>query len=144
MPKDNASPQNPDAEDRQAVDISRIEKLLVKGHITDIHNAILWGSNYAKLVSVEDETLQTTAVYKPQRGERPLWDFPDGTLCFRETASYLVSKALGWHLVPPTVLPLMAWVRFNCSFAITPKSPISRSTNVLTHSFSAIRSSISS
>jgi len=43
-------------------------------------------------------------VYKPQRGERPLWDFPDGTLCYREVAAYHVSMALGWDVVPPTVL----------------------------------------
>jgi hypothetical protein len=44
------------------------------------------------------------AVYKPQRGERPLWDFPDGTLCYREVAAYVVSEALKWDIVPPTVL----------------------------------------
>ena len=43
------------------------------------------------------------AVYKPQRGERPLWDFPAETLAGREVAAYLVSEALGWDLVPPTV-----------------------------------------
>jgi uncharacterized repeat protein (TIGR03843 family) len=43
-------------------------------------------------------------VYKPVRGERPLWDFPDGTLADREYAAYLVSEALGWSIVPPTVL----------------------------------------
>jgi hypothetical protein len=43
-------------------------------------------------------------VYKPVRGERPLWDFPDGTLAGREVAAYLVSEATGWDLVPPTVL----------------------------------------
>src|SRR5699024_10670572 len=43
-------------------------------------------------------------VYKPVLGERPLWDFPDGTLAAREYASYLVSEALGWGIVPPTVL----------------------------------------
>ena len=43
-------------------------------------------------------------MYKPVRGERPLWDFPRGTLAKRETAAYLVSKELGWNLVPPTVL----------------------------------------
>jgi hypothetical protein len=43
-------------------------------------------------------------VYKPQRGERPLWDFPDGTLCLREYGAFVVSQALGWELVPPTVL----------------------------------------
>lgn len=43
-------------------------------------------------------------VYKPVRGEQPLWDFPDGTLAEREYAAYLVSDALGWEVVPPTVL----------------------------------------
>jgi hypothetical protein len=45
-----------------------------------------------------------TAVYKPIRGERPLDDFPDGTLGFREVAAYAVSEASGWGIVPPTVL----------------------------------------
>jgi uncharacterized repeat protein (TIGR03843 family) len=45
-----------------------------------------------------------TAVYKPRRGERPLWDFPDGTLYQRERASFLLSHALGWQIVPPTVI----------------------------------------
>ena len=44
------------------------------------------------------------AVYKPRRGERPLWDFPPGSLAARERASYIVSDASGWDLVPPTVL----------------------------------------
>ena len=44
------------------------------------------------------------AIYKPQRGERPLWDFPAGTLCHREVAAYEVSDALGWSIVPDTVL----------------------------------------
>jgi hypothetical protein len=46
----------------------------------------------------------TTAVYKPIRGERPLDDFPDGTLAYREVATYAVSEASGWGIVPPTVL----------------------------------------
>lgn len=45
-------------------------------------------------------------VYKPIRGERPLWDFPDGTLAGRERAAYLVSEAAGWHCVPTTLLRL--------------------------------------
>jgi hypothetical protein len=44
------------------------------------------------------------AVYKPARGERPLWDFPEGSLAQREVAAYVISRALGWDLVPPTVL----------------------------------------
>lgn len=63
-----------------------------------------WSSNYTFLVSVEHQDIKTMAVYKPQKGERPLWDFPDGTLCYRELASFLTSQALGWELVPPTVL----------------------------------------
>ncbi|NDK89371.1 SCO1664 family protein [Gordonia desulfuricans] len=43
-------------------------------------------------------------VYKPVRGEVPLWDFPDGTLAGREVASFLISDALGWGTVPTTVL----------------------------------------
>ena len=43
-------------------------------------------------------------VYKPVRGERPLWDFPEGTLAGREVAAYLVSEATGWSVVPPTIL----------------------------------------
>ena len=42
-------------------------------------------------------------VYKPLRGERPLWDFPVNTLGKREVAAFLVSEALGWELVPPIV-----------------------------------------
>ena len=62
-------------------------------------------SNYTFLVratKAEDEP--TLAVYKPRRGEMPLWDFPEGTLCRREVAAYVVAHALGWPNVPPTIL----------------------------------------
>jgi uncharacterized repeat protein (TIGR03843 family) len=55
-------------------------------------------------MDVKHEDAVGLAVYKPRRGERPLWDFPDGTLCQREVAAFLVSEALGWHIVPPTIL----------------------------------------
>ena len=61
-----------------------------------------WGSNFTFLVELEDCGLQ--AVYKPSQGEQPLWDFPAETLAGREVAAYLLSEALGWGLVPPTVL----------------------------------------
>jgi uncharacterized repeat protein (TIGR03843 family) len=61
-------------------------------------------SNYTFLVQLDDGELQGLGIYKPRRGERPLWDFPRGTLCQREVAAFLVSEALGWHLIPPTVL----------------------------------------
>lgn len=47
---------------------------------------------------------EVTVVYKPVAGERPLWDFPGGTLARREAAAYVLSEALGWNLVPPTWL----------------------------------------
>jgi uncharacterized repeat protein (TIGR03843 family) len=61
-------------------------------------------SNHTLLVQVGEAQLGLHAVYKPRTGERPLWDFPRGTLCQREVAAYVVSEALGWALVPPTVL----------------------------------------
>jgi hypothetical protein len=72
-----------------------------------------WASNqtYLGRLCLDDpgaggapEKQEALAVYKPRRGERPLWDFPRGTLCQREVASHLVSEALGWAIVPPTLL----------------------------------------
>ncbi len=63
-----------------------------------------YSSNHSFLVTVADAKLTLPAVYKPQRGETPLWDFEWGSLCKRETAAYAVSHSLGWDLVPPTVL----------------------------------------
>ena len=97
----------------------------------DMLGLMPWGSNYTFLVKIspkgkrpiqqaarrkainegeennvlaeigEDEVL---AVYKPRKGETPLWDFPDGTLCLRELAAYLVNRDLGWQIIPPTIL----------------------------------------
>src|SRR5438132_8137763 len=80
-----------------------VERLLADGEL-EILDLLPRASNYTFLARVrrgEDETL---AVYKPRDGEAPLWDFPDGTLCRREVAAYVVAKALGWPSVPPTVL----------------------------------------
>jgi uncharacterized repeat protein (TIGR03843 family) len=60
-------------------------------------------SNYTFLVLVTYKKQAFTTVYKPTRGERPLWDFPGGSLAKREIAAYQVSEALGWELVPLTV-----------------------------------------
>jgi uncharacterized repeat protein (TIGR03843 family) len=60
-------------------------------------------SNITLLVELELESATALAIYKPERGERPLWDFPSG-LHKREVAAYWLSEALGWGLVPPTVL----------------------------------------
>lgn len=62
-------------------------------------------SNTTLLACLETEDgKEVPVVYKPSRGERPLWDFPAETLCRREVATYLVSEALGWDVVPTTVL----------------------------------------
>jgi hypothetical protein len=87
-----------------AIPFERALEILEKGTADEEHGAIRWSSNYTFLVSVTHDGDTVMAVYKPQRGERPLWDFPDGTLCQRERASFLVSQATGWRLVPPTVL----------------------------------------
>jgi len=75
---------------------------LEKGELTLV-GEFLWGSNYTFSARVEHEGLSLQGVYKPIRGERPLWDFPRASLARREVAAYLVSEALGWRLVPPTV-----------------------------------------
>lgn len=77
-------------------------ELLATGEI-DVQGQLARSSNYTFLVRVKREGAQVFAVYKPRRGERPLWDFPHGTLAQREVAAYVVSVALGWKLVPPTV-----------------------------------------
>jgi hypothetical protein len=87
-----------------SLNIPRFLELLSCGTVRDEHGMLRWSSNCAFLVSVADEVTKALAVYKPQRGERPLWDFPDGTLCLREVAAFLISDALTWHIVPPTVL----------------------------------------
>lgn len=84
---------------------------LREGEVT-VQGQFLSGSNYTFMAQVVHEDQELTAVYKPVRGEQPLWDFPSGTLSKREVAAYLLSEGLGWELVPPTVfrrkLPLGA------------------------------------
>jgi uncharacterized repeat protein (TIGR03843 family) len=72
--------------------------------VIEVVGRVAWSSNAALLVTVADAGEEMIAVYKPQQGERPLWDFPDGSLCRREVAAFEVSRALGWDLVPDTVL----------------------------------------
>lgn len=82
-----------------------------KGRILDalregtlhLEGQFVYGSNYTFMVECRYQGETLKAVYKPVRGERPLWDFPDQTLARREVAAYVVSEGLGWGLVPPTV-----------------------------------------
>ncbi|MGH4030747.1 SCO1664 family protein [Actinomycetota bacterium Odt1-20B] len=72
-------------------------ELTARGRIREASNAVLY-------CTVAYGGREAACVYKPVAGERPLWDFPDGTLAQREVAAYEVSEAMGWGLVPPTVL----------------------------------------
>jgi hypothetical protein len=78
--------------------------LLLEAEITAAE-LIPWGSNYTYAVALESEGHPGhLAIYKPMAGERPLYDFRHGSLHRRERASYLLSRALGWDIVPPTVV----------------------------------------
>ena len=69
----------------------------------ELRGQFMLGSNYTFLVDVHHEDEIIKAVYKPSKGEQPLWDFPDNTLALREVAAYELSEALGLHIVPVTV-----------------------------------------
>lgn len=84
-------------------DTNRALVLLGCGEI-EVLGLIPYSSNYTFLTKVRAEGAEELAVYKPRRGERPLWDFPNGTLAAREVAAFEVGRAAGWDLVPPTVL----------------------------------------
>jgi uncharacterized repeat protein (TIGR03843 family) len=70
----------------------------------DLKGQFMLGSNYTFLVDVHHENEIYQAVYKPCKGEQPLWDFPDNTLAQREVAAYLLSEQLGFNFVPVTIL----------------------------------------
>ena len=93
--------------DREPGDHARLSEaqalqFLAEGDL-EVLGRIPWASNVTLLARVRRGGLDGLAVYKPARGERPLWDFPSGTLYRREVAAFLVSQRLGWDLVPPTL-----------------------------------------
>ncbi|MFI0793565.1 SCO1664 family protein [Micromonospora rubida] len=92
-----SSELQPRQDDATTLRLLRDGELTVEGRLVDASNATLLGA-------LALDGLSARCVYKPVRGERPLWDFPDGTLAGREVSAYLVSRASGWDLVPPTVL----------------------------------------
>jgi uncharacterized repeat protein (TIGR03843 family) len=77
-------------------------ELEVLGRLVDASNATLY-------CAVTLDGVTAACVHKPIAGERPLWDFPDGTLAAREVAAYRVSAATGWDVVPPTVMREGPW-----------------------------------
>jgi hypothetical protein len=78
-------------------------EILGTGDVT-VLGLLPYSSNYTFLARVERGNEEMLAVYKPRRGERPLWDFPAGSLSPREVAAWLISEAARWGIVPPTVL----------------------------------------
>ncbi|MBM9466067.1 SCO1664 family protein [Nakamurella leprariae] len=80
-----------------------VRRLLTEGDL-DITGRLSDASNVTLLATASLDGQSVQCIYKPVRGERPLWDFPDGTLAEREYASYLLSEAAGWHCVPLTLL----------------------------------------
>jgi uncharacterized repeat protein (TIGR03843 family) len=80
----------------EALCLLREGELAVEGRLVEASNTTLY-------CSVRRDDLIAACVYKPVAGERPLWDFPDGTLAEREVAAFEVSAASGWGIVPPTV-----------------------------------------
>jgi uncharacterized repeat protein (TIGR03843 family) len=89
-------------EESAQVDKAIVLEALHKGTL-DLQGQFLSGSNYTFLGELTYSDLNFQVVYKPVRGEQPLWDFPHGSLARREVAAYLISEALGWNFVPPTV-----------------------------------------
>ena len=69
----------------------------------ELKGQFMLGSNYTFFVEVHYEGVEYKAVYKPSKGEQPLWDFPDQTLALREVAAFQLSEALGFHIVPFTI-----------------------------------------
>ena len=75
---------------------------LLEGHL-EVEGRLPWSSNYTFLVSVNHKGVESQAIYKPEEGEQPLWDFPGG-LYKREVAAYELATALGWPNIPATVV----------------------------------------
>jgi uncharacterized repeat protein (TIGR03843 family) len=119
-----------DVGEQATLELLATGELEIEGRLVDASNATLYctirtgrapSANSAKITKSTKSTKRTqgtqsdksarkaqrtkiACVYKPVAGERPLWDFPTGTLAGREVAAYVVSRAAGWNVVPPTVM----------------------------------------
>jgi uncharacterized repeat protein (TIGR03843 family) len=85
------------------LDVTTSLELLRRGEIT-VEGRLVDASNATLFCEIAHGGTSARCVYKPIAGERPLWDFPDGSLAGREVAAYAVSDATGWDVVPPTVM----------------------------------------
>src|SRR5262252_1608397 len=87
----------------QALPPEQAIALLTDGGM-ELEGRLIGASNTTLRALVTLDGVTARCVYKPVRGERPLWDFPNGTLAGREVAAYLLASATGWACVPPTLL----------------------------------------
>lgn len=87
-----------------ALEVLRAGEIEVVGRILGSSNNALFVTVTLPCPDPDEPPRVLEAIHKPTAGERPLDDFPDGTLSRREVAAYLVSEATGWHIVPPTIL----------------------------------------
>jgi len=92
-----------DGQARSVVSLDEALRVLGEGRLEPL-GLMPDASNATFLAEVTDEPVTMLAIYKPRAGEAPLWDFPEGTLCRREVAAYVLSASLGWPAIPPTVL----------------------------------------
>ncbi len=93
----------PSADPAERIPDEVIAEIICSGEIS-VTGRLSDASNLTLLGEVALDGMTVSCIYKPVRGERPLWDFPDGTLADRERAAYLVSRSAGWDCVPLTVL----------------------------------------
>ncbi len=84
-------------------DAGKFLPILQNGEM-ELQSRVPWSSNNAFLVKLNAGADECLAIYKPARGERPLWDFDAGTLVKREVAAHVVSRMLGFPNIPPTIL----------------------------------------
>ena len=87
----------------KTLEVTEVLDLLGTGHV-EVLGLLPYSSNHVFLARVSSGDLEGLSIYKPRRGETPLWDFPAGTLAEREVAAFELSEFLGWRFVPPTVL----------------------------------------
>ncbi|HEV7216681.1 MAG TPA: hypothetical protein VGP33_16365 [Chloroflexota bacterium] len=98
-PPEETRPQTPPRDDAPVLEQLRCAEIVASEQLPQ-------GSNYSFALGLTNtgQDIDLLAIYKPRRGEVPLWDFPPGTLYKRECAAYLTSIALGWQFIPPTVI----------------------------------------
>jgi uncharacterized repeat protein (TIGR03843 family) len=109
LEQSRSAPDDSDGE-QATLELLANGKLEIEGRLVDASNATLYctirtaGGNAGDPKAAKNPGSRIACVYKPIAGERPLWDFPTGTLAGREVAAYQVSRAAGWDVVPPTVM----------------------------------------